>query len=156
MNDIIYDEGGYMMYNYPNYNLNDYTMPSTKQDDYSMLRPASNIANSYDGFIRGNMFTDLYQPYIASEPFNLSAQNERDNMLNKFREYNFATLDLGLYLDTHPDDAEKIKAFNQFRLQADQAKVEYERKYGPLSLNSDTLNSYPWAWIMSPWPWEVM
>jgi spore coat protein JB len=64
--------------------------------------------------------------------------------------------DLDLYLDTHPDDAEKIKAYNQFMLQEHQARNEYETRYGPLSLGSEVLNSHPWAWTLPPWPWEVM
>ena len=31
---------------------------------------------------------------------------------------------------------------------------EYENKYGPLVLDSNSLNTYPWAWDDKPWPWE--
>lgn len=155
------------MYNYSNYNQNDYAMPNDNQSMMPIANPnmypvpniapgySQNIANSYDGFIRGNMFTDLYDPYIPSEPFALAPQDEREALLNKVRECNFAALDLNLYLDTHPDDAEKIKAFNQCATKAKQMTEEYESKYGPLTLRSEALNAYPWAWLMSPWPWEV-
>ena len=31
---------------------------------------------------------------------------------------------------------------------------QYQTKYGPLVLTSNSLNSYPWAWDDKPWPWE--
>ncbi|MDD2202862.1 MAG: spore coat protein CotJB [Bacilli bacterium] len=145
------------MYNYSNYNQNDYLIP---RNTNKYLLPTSNqhspnITNSYEGFIRGNIFTDLYEPYIAGEPFNLNPRDEREALLNKVREYDFSVIDLGLYLDTHPQDGEKIRAFNQSMTQYKNTRNEYENRYGPLSLESETLNSYPWAWISSPWPWEV-
>lgn len=147
------------MYNYSNYNPNEYMGLGVNPINY--LQPSitpsysPSIANSYDGFIRGNMFPDLFEPYTSNEPFNLNPQNEREALLNKVRECNFAMIDLDLYLDTHPDDAEKIKAFNQCMTKEKQMTDEYEQKYGPLSLHSEALSAYPWAWLMPPWPWEV-
>jgi spore coat protein JB len=146
------------MYNYSNYNQSDYLMPNNASN---YLIPTGSqyspkLTTSYEGFIRGNMFADLYDPYISAEPFNLTPANEREALLNKVREYEFAAIDLTLYLDTHPQDGEKIKLFNQNAIQVKNARNEYETKYGPLSLGSEALNSYPWAWISSPWPWEVI
>ena len=31
---------------------------------------------------------------------------------------------------------------------------EYQKQYGPLTIYSESLNDYPYAWINSPWPWE--
>ena len=31
---------------------------------------------------------------------------------------------------------------------------DYESKYGPITLDSDSLNSYPWSWNDMPWPWD--
>ena len=31
---------------------------------------------------------------------------------------------------------------------------QYESKFGPLVLDSDSLNNYPWAWNDRPWPWD--
>lgn len=148
------------MYNYTNYKQNDNQGSYSNISNYAL--PAVNqeikqsLVNSYDGFIRGNMYAELYDPYIPSEPFNLMPQNEMEALLNKVREYEFALVDLNLYLDTHPEDTEKIKAYNQYLVMEKQAKNDFETKYGPLSLDSETLNSFPWAWEMYPWPWEVI
>lgn len=112
------------------------------------------LVNSYDGFIRGNMFTDLYDPWISGEPFALIPQSEREALLNKYREYNFALIDIGLYLDVHPNDTEKIAIYNQYKTRADQTRKEYELRYGPLTLTGDNLSATPWTWLTSPWSWE--
>lgn len=128
--------------------MHNYSKPITNQ--YS-----PNITTPYEGFIRGNMFSDLFAPYIQAEPFKLTPIDEREALLNKVREYDFAAIDLGLYLDTHPQDAEMIRIYNQNIAQGNTVRREFEAKYGPLSLESNTLNTFPWAWISSPWPWEV-
>ena len=50
----------------------------------------------------------------------------------------------------------KIRLYNEYLNQMRTTTSEYERRYGPLTLNSDILNTHPWSWIMPPWPWEVM
>ena len=35
-----------------------------------------------------------------------------------------------------------------------EAMNTYENQYGPLSVDSDTLEAYPWAWEGTTWPWE--
>ena len=83
----------------------------------------------------------------------LSTTNE--GALYRVKEYGFALTDLNLYLDTHPEDRNMINTYNQYLQLKNKAVEEYERRYGPLSLNSETLNTYPWAWLTPPWPWEV-
>ena len=31
---------------------------------------------------------------------------------------------------------------------------QYEKNYGPLTVNSEYLGDSSWKWIKSPWPWE--
>lgn len=118
------------------------------------LQPKQTPIDSYEGFIRGNMFDDLYRPYTTSEPYDLKPKNEKEAMMNKVQEYDFAMLDLNLYLDNHPDDQSFIKLYNEYQKKYLNAKNEYEKKYGPLATNSDDLEKNPWPWLNSPWPWE--
>lgn len=146
------------MYNYTNCESYNYgTQALNHNPQFSATIPGNNpnLVNAREGLIRGNLFSDLYQPYVAGEPFPLMPQNEQEELLNKVREVNFAKIDLGLYLDTHPEDADILRTYNQYRLQSNQLTSDYENRYGPLTLRSDALNNYPWAWINSPWPWEV-
>ena len=117
------------------------------------VNPA-NLYEAYAGFIRGNMFPDLYNQYKLSRPFEVEPMNEQAQMLTYLDAVSFAAHDLNLYLDTHPEDRAMIECFNQYRAEKEKILKQYESQYGPLCVNSDASMSYPWAWNQSPWPWE--
>lgn len=148
------------MYNYSNYEQQKYYMSGSISEGYPLpsqlpQNGRQNVLSAREGFMRGNMFSDLFEPYIAVEPFPLKPINEREDLLNHVRDYGFAAIDLGLYLDVHPEDREKIQIYNEYLQEGKRYTAEFEQKYGPLTLDSDTLNNYPWMWVMPPWPWEV-
>ena len=75
----------------------------------------------------------------------------REEMLNKIKAYNFAIIELALYLDTHPDDERAICLHNSYCKTCKDLKDKYQKVYGPLSIY------YPcnkWRWLEEPWPWE--
>ena len=111
------------------------------------------ILDPYQGFIRGNMFSNLYDGYKNYKIYNVNSTNERENLLNQWQQYNFALVDLNLYLDTHPNDTNAIKLYNNYNNILKQISKKYESMYGPLTVNSDN-NQNSWIWINSPWPWE--
>ncbi|MEG0962988.1 MAG: spore coat protein CotJB [Lachnospiraceae bacterium] len=65
----------------------------------------------------------------------------------------FALNDITLYLDTHPLDQNALNYFNHFREIRVQSLMEYERLYGPLTLDSTTPNQ-TWLWSTQSMPWE--
>jgi spore coat protein JB len=67
----------------------------------------------------------------------------------------FVLLELNLYLDTHPNDAQAIKQFNEFAVRRQQMSTEYERHFGPLMNFGHSLSPTPWAWKDGPWPWQM-
>ena len=111
--------------------------------------------NAYKGFVRGNLFDNLYDPYRNFQSLPITPMSERELALAKVQQYAFAMIDLNLYLDVNPNDTEAIKLFNNYRMLHDQATKEFESAYGPLMINSDATNMSPWVWINGPWPWEV-
>ena len=113
-----------------------------------------NLYDAYAGFIRGNMFPDLYNEYKVSKPFNIEPLNEQAEMLTNIDALCFAAHDLNLYLDNFPNDKKMIELFNQYRVQSNKLIEQYETKFGPLFVSSDANNTYPWAWDNRPWPWE--
>jgi len=143
------------MNNYPNFKNFDYK---------NMFNQIKNISNNnydsdslyepYNGFIRGNMFENLYDPYKVKEPFEIRPMNEQAELLTYIDSLKFAMIDLNLYLDVYPNDKKAIDLFNQYRNQKIELQKIYEKRFGPLNLNSDVLTTYPWAWNESPWPWE--
>ncbi|MBE6149566.1 MAG: spore coat protein CotJB [Firmicutes bacterium] len=139
-------------FNYPNFNYqNNKNNPKNMQ---YMNNYNQNLFTPYEGFIRGNMFTSLYDPYRDMKPFHIKPMNEQADMLTKIDSLGFALTDLNLFLDVNPNDKSAIDLFNQYRKQKEELMKKYQDKYGPLELSSDSLNKYPWMWDNRPWPWE--
>ncbi len=76
----------------------------------------------------------------------------RDEMLQRLSALDFYTLDLHLYLNTHPDDKEAIQKYNAVVKEAKTLREQYEQQYGLLSQFSPSRT--PWQWIDDPWPWQ--
>lgn len=114
----------------------------------------NNLYNPYEGFTKGNLFKNLYQEYKNYKPVILEPKSEEEEYLLNLDQTAFASHELNLYLDVHPDDEEAIRLFNNYREMANTALNEYERRYGPITINSKMLEHFPWAWTMINFPWE--
>ena len=77
----------------------------------------------------------------------------REAMLKTVQQTGFAMLELGLFLDTHPDDAAALAAFCGARSEYEKAAAAFEASFGPLTVTSGDKNN-TWAWVNTPWPWE--
>ena len=140
--------------------LNNYTNSNTnmnllnQQDLYrnstmpSLFTPAVGLDN-------GNMFSNLYEPYKNYKPTNVAANNERESLIRELARMGFAAHELNLYLDLHPDDTSMITLFNDYREKYNQLVKQYDEKFGPLLISSNTLNQTPFMWVKDIWPWEV-
>ena len=53
-------------------------------------------------------------------------------LLEEIQAIDFVIVELNLYLDTHPDDFEAIKQFNDTTEKSMLLKIEFEKKFGPL------------------------
>lgn len=78
---------------------------------------------------------------------------EKEMLMKQISTYSFAMLDLNLFLDTHPDDDVILSKSEDYQAKLEPLVAEYERKFGPLTKDSNEKNS--WAWIQNPWPWET-
>lgn len=138
-----------MTKDYYNYANNNYNQPLYNQNIQN-----KQIYDPYNGFIRGNMFPELYNSYKLNKPLEITPMNEQAELLTYVDALTFAMIDLNFYLDVYPNDREALELFNQYRMQTDEYTKKYESKYGPLELTSNSLNTFPWAWDNAPWPWE--
>ena len=143
MKNYIFDRGYY------NYINNNYNIPNYEQDIKK-----DNLFDPYNGYIRGNLFPDLYNFYKVEKPCEIKPMNEQAEMLTYIDALTFSCIDLGLYLDIYPNDKEALEMYNFYRTNLGEYMLAYQNNYGPITKTSDSLNSYPWKWNNSPWPWE--
>ena len=122
----------------------------------NMLNKKEKLEEPYDGFLKGNLFTKLYDPYKSYKPIKLDADNEREALLYQIMQYKFVLIELNLYLDTNPNDKDMIELYRKYLMNEKQMCEKYEKMYGPLTVNSNYLDNDNWTWKNSPWPWEVM
>jgi spore coat protein JB len=77
---------------------------------------------------------------------------EREILLKRVQVYNFALLDVALFLDTHPNDSAALELYKQYIERRDTAAQEFEEKYG--SLTKAGAAGTRWTWVDGPWPWQ--
>ncbi|WP_281186617.1 spore coat protein CotJB [Bacillus solimangrovi] len=75
--------------------------------------------------------------------------------MEKLQAVDFALIDLTLYLDTHPKDAEAVQQFNDLAQQSMHIRQEFEQQFGPLQQYGNSYVSFPFSWKKAPWPWQV-
>lgn len=100
------------------------------------------------GMIRGTLFPGLDLPFMG-----LVNRIEKTAPINELQAMSFALVELGLYLDTHKDDAEALELFNQYRALYGEGLERFQTTYGPLTqANAGAGGTY--NWLQNPWPWE--
>ena len=141
-------------------NNNFYTIPKDWykefNDNFNVTDNKMNpsLADSKEGFLRGNLFNNLYDPYKNYRYGELKSTNQREELLYNILMYKFALVELNLYLDTHPSDSSMINLYNQYLSEEKKLCDRYEKSYGPLTVDSLNLKNNYFDWIKSPWPWE--
>ncbi len=140
MNGLNYD-----YFNYMN------GIPYNYMGDTSYIVP-NNTSDPYYGFISGNMFENLYEPYKNYKVSELSPSSDKEALLWQLMQYSFAITDLNLYLDVNPDDKKAFKLFSEYSNIYKELSNKYVSLYGPLDVCD--VNGL-WSWNNSPWPWEV-
>jgi spore coat protein JB len=107
-----------------------------------------------EGFIRGNIFRGIYDPYKNYQIPVTVPSSEQERMLFDVNKYYFGLHELRLYLDNFPNDQEAVNVFTEFQQNYIKAKDAYEARFGALDIEADNLNKVPWNWALGPWPWE--
>lgn len=77
-------------------------------------------------------------------------------LLRRIQELEFIGVELTLYLNTHPDDANALADYNRVAMELVPLRRQYEQLYGPLtSYAMEPITGNTWRWIDDPWPWEM-
>lgn len=74
----------------------------------------------------------------------------KDKLLRRVSALGFAMYELRLFCDTHPNNMDALKMLNSYQKKYDAVKAEYEKEYGPLTLNGYNSDE----WLKDPWPWD--
>ena len=96
---------------------------------------------------------DNMQVKEATEMCNKTCPRDckREEMMMQIRELDFAIIELGLYLDTHPEDRRALCLHNSYSRECKELKDKYQKVYGPLTMD---FPCNKWRWLEEPWPWE--
>ena len=82
-----------------------------------------------------------------------SKENSRARLMRTVMEEGFA-VELGLYLDTHPESKKAQAFFDRHNEARRKAVAAYEELYGPLTTDNLEATKSGWTWIDPPFPWE--
>ena len=143
------------MNNYKNYNWYSNYQRNNNYLNGMNIKESQDLYSPKEGFEKGNMFANLYSSYKNYKPKPLQPKTEQERMLYNLQAITFASHELNLYLDLHPEDQSMVTLFNDYRRQKEQLTKEYESKFGPMTVGSDTMENQTFEWANSPWPWEV-
>ena len=128
------------------------TMPSCAGLSVPFVPFQHNAPKKYDqgeALSNGTLFPGL------NLPFHLQAESSSvpSTPLSELQALEFVVLELGMYLDTHPDDTEAFTLFKQYAAMEKAAKAAYESKFGPLT-KSAAATGERYNWLQEPWPWN--
>lgn len=105
--------------------------------------------NQVDALANGTLFPGLNLPFhLKTEPSSLA-----ESAVLEIQALHFVLVELGLYLDTHKNDIEAFRLFQQYSKLAKEGKRRYEAAFGPLTQISAAQHEN-YTWLNSPWPWE--
>lgn len=106
--------------------------------------------HSDEALSNGTLYPDLNLPFHLNIPGSVLP----DGPLTELQALEFAVLELGLYLDTHPDDTEAFSLYKQYAAMEKRARESYEAQQGPVFQQSASeADSY--LWLREPWPWNM-
>ena len=100
------------------------------------------------GLVRGTLFPGLELPFCGM----VSDRCSPDTLRSRIQAVSFAVLELGLYLDTHRDDAQALELYRSYQTLLLQLRQQALPENGPTS--HQTPDQGPYRWLDDPWPWE--
>jgi len=76
----------------------------------------------------------------------------KNELMQKIMEYKFAINDMALFLDVNPCNEKALRKHQEYVENYEKYKEKYEKRFGPISIYSQT-DSWE-KWVYDPWPWE--
>lgn len=129
-----------------------FNLPKNYMNEYQDMNRPSNLNDPQTGLMLGNTYKDEYRPYKNYKEKRIVPANEREKMLLKIQELDFAINDLALKLDVNPNDQELYNMFKDYALELKKWCDKYSQEFEVLELIKDVKGRY--TWIKNPWPWD--
>lgn len=105
--------------------------------------------NQIDALANGTLFPGLNLPFhLMVQPSTLA-----ESAALELQALCFVLTELGLYLDTHKNDTEAFRLFQQYSKLEAEGRRRYEAAFGPLTQAASAQHE-KFKWLNSPWPWE--
>lgn len=109
----------------------------------------SQTYSQQEALANGTLFPGLNLPFqintVAATPAQTGAL--------ELQALSFVLTELGMYLDTHPEDKEAFELFREYGKLAREGRRRYEAMYGPLTQQA-AADREKYTWLDDPWPWE--
>ena len=105
--------------------------------------------NQRDALSNGTLYPALNLPFYLKIP----GSSLPGNGATELQALDFVVLELGTYLDTHPEDEEAFALFKQYVAMAKAARDSYEKENGPLTRKASA-NDQRYTWLKDTWPWN--
>jgi len=118
---------------------------------YVPMQVPERIYDEEEALRRGTIYPDLDLPFKGQE----NCRPLPNTLMTEVMQADFVCHDLGLYLDTHPDDEDAKMYYNHMLAQSRKAHEKYVKNFGPLS-KRDGYIGHENCWLTSPWPWEYI
>lgn len=129
-----------------NYFEKPYSYRTSPMSDHGFFMANNALSN-------GTIFEKLYDSYYNYVPQTLVYNNTVEGFEHIIQAYNFALIDLGLYLDLHPNDTAALELFKTYQTALNEAISKYEANIGALTLDCQNLSDDTWQWFKD-WPWK--
>ena len=71
----------------------------------------------------------------------------KNDLLRQIQQFNFAMIELALYLDNQPDCQNALAMYARVRMEYLRVRKEYEDRYGPLSYDGIDTAGNGWSWL---------
>ena len=99
----------------------------------------------------GPIFPELDKPFLAggggSAGYDAMINMNHGQLMHWINVVSFAVVDITEYLDTHPNDEEALKYFNDYAEQRRAALRAYAENYGPLTIVYGRRPGTFWDWL---------
>ena len=136
---------------------------SARNGSYGILPTTAPLANPFvpfqdvnapryearKGLIRGTLYPGLDLPFMGM----INQKEKPVTPISELQTLGFAIQELALYLDTHRDDMEALRVYQEYQKLYNHCREEFLKNNGPLNHFQEE-NSNQYNWLNDPWPWE--